>query len=97
MVTSEADVPSDDGAQAGAGAPAEETASDDIDCRRAASSEGGAGMDDGARVRVYVKGRMDDAEDHATQKKRKKRDAGAFLHEVRISSLMSRLTTLSRV
>ena len=45
MVTSEADVPSDDGAQAGAGAPAEETASDDIDCRRAASSEGGAGME----------------------------------------------------
>ena len=52
MVTSEADVPSDDGAQAGAGAPAEETASDDIDCRRAASSEGGAGMDNGARVRL---------------------------------------------
>ena len=52
MVTSEADVPSDDGAQAGAGAPAEETASDDIDCRRAASSEGGAGMDDGAGVRA---------------------------------------------
>ena len=83
MVTSEADVPSDDGAQAGAGAPAEETASDDIDCRRAASSEGGAGMDDGARVREGE----DDAEDHATKKKRKKRDAGAFLHEVRISSL----------
>ena len=82
MVTSEADVPSDDGAQAGAGAPAEETASDDIDCRRAASSEGGAGMDDGARVREGE----DDAEDHATKKKRKKRDAGAFLHEVRISS-----------
>ena len=93
MVTSEADVPSDDGAQAGAGAPAEETASDDIDCRRAASGEGGAGMDDGARVREGE----DDAEDHATKKKRKKRDAGAFLHEVRISSLMSRLTTLSRV
>ena len=83
MVTSEADVPSDDGAQAGAGAPAEETASDDIDCRRAASGEGGAGMDDGARVREGE----DDAEDHATKKKRKKRDAGAFLHEVRISSL----------
>ena len=72
MVTSEADVPSDDGAQAGAGAPAEETASDDIDCRRAASSEGGAGMDDGARVRVYVKGRM---MLRITQPRRKERSA----------------------
>ena len=72
MVTSEADVPSDDGAQAGAGAPAEETASDDIDCRRAASGEGGAGMDDGARVRVYVKGRM---MLRITQPRRKERSA----------------------
>ena len=72
MVTSEADVPSDDGAQAGAVAPAEETTSDDINCRRAASSEGGAGMDDGARVRVYVKGRM---MLRITQPRRKERSA----------------------
>jgi hypothetical protein len=52
MATSEEGVPSDEGAQAVGGAPAEETASDDIDCRRAASSEGGAGMDDGAGVRA---------------------------------------------
>jgi len=83
MATSEEGVPSDEGAQAVGGAPAEETASDDIDCRRAASSEGGAGMDDGAGVREGE----DDAEDHATHKKRKKRDAGALLHDVRISSL----------
>ena len=72
MATSEEGVPSDEGAQAVGGAPAEETASDDIDCRRAASSEGGAGMDDGARVRVYVKGRM---MLRITQPRRKERSA----------------------
>ena len=52
MATSEEGVPSDEGAQAVAGAPAEETATDDIDCTRASSSEGGACMDDGAGVRA---------------------------------------------
>ena len=52
MATSEEGVPSNEGAQAVAGAPAEETATDDIDCTRASSSEGGACMDDGAGVRA---------------------------------------------
>ena len=76
MATSEEGVPSDEGAQAVAGAPAEETATDQIDCTPTSSSEGCARMDNGAGDREGE----DEGEDHATGKKRKKRDAHEHAH-----------------
>ena len=76
MATSEEGVPSDEGAQAVAGAPAEETAIEQIDSAPTSSSEGCARMDNGAGVREGE----DEGEDHATGKKRKKRDAHEHAH-----------------